>query len=150
MNLLLSIYFCFFVLNFLLYQLFLLNRQIHAVHLRCQFVPGLLLFFLVIFLSRVFPFYIRFNKFGSFSCRICGLESLLWLRQRLSLDWLCCRCIRCLARPLGLHSKDLNWISAYCFVLDWLVYAVLGGCVAVCLSCCCCMSNFYYAEMADA
>ena len=150
MSLLLSVYFCFLMLTFLLDQLFLLHRQVHTVHLRCQFIPSLLLFFLVIFLPSVLSFYVGFNKFGSFSRRICGLESLLWLRKGLSLDWLRRWCIRCLARLRGLHSKDLNRNLAYCFVLDWLVWSVLGCCGAVCLSCCCCISSFCYAEMAEA
>ena len=145
-----SIYFCFLMLNFLLDQLFLLHRQVHTVHLRCQFIPSLLLFFLVIFLPSVLSFDVGFYELGSFSRRICGLESLLWLRKGLSLDWLRCRCIRRLTRLLGLHSKDFNGNLAYCLVLDWLVWAVLGGCGAVCLSCCCCISSFCYAEMAEA
>ena len=75
---------CFFMLDFLFNELFLLFTQVHLVHLDHEFVPSLLLLNLFVLLPSILRLYISFDTFSALSRAIswlylltCGCDRLL-------------------------------------------------------------------------
>lgn len=77
-NLLKSIKFCFFMLNFLFDEFFFMGRKLHPIHLSQKFVPSFFFLFLFTLLLSILAFNVSLYTLSSFPSLATWLVYLFW------------------------------------------------------------------------